>query len=94
MRRNLPFLEIEGFTGNSKDLTLSSKSAKLVFGSLELDMKKFSFDYNILVRVTKGGAMKKRYSKPQIVQKEKIEVLAGPCSKLVVGCGGGPGAAS
>lgn len=47
MRRNLPFLEIEGFTGNSKDLTLSSKSAKLVFGSLELDMKKFSFDYNI-----------------------------------------------
>jgi len=38
--------------------------------------------------------MKKDYFKPEIVQKEKIEVLAGSCSKLVAGCGGGPGAAS
>lgn len=38
--------------------------------------------------------MKKQYSKPQIVQREKIEVLAGSCSKVVIGCGGGPGAAS
>ncbi len=38
--------------------------------------------------------MKKQYSKPQIVQREKIEVLAGSCAKLTPGCGGGPGAAS
>ena len=38
--------------------------------------------------------MKKQYSKPQIVQKERIEVLAGSCSKLTAGCGGGPGVAS
>ncbi len=38
--------------------------------------------------------MKKQYSKPQIVQREKIEVLAGSCDKVTPGCGGGPGAAS
>lgn len=38
--------------------------------------------------------MKKQYSKPQIVQRERIEVLAGSCSKMVAGCNGGPGAAS
>jgi hypothetical protein len=38
--------------------------------------------------------MKKLYSKPNIVQRERIEVLAGSCSKLVAGCGGGPGVSS
>lgn len=35
--------------------------------------------------------MKKSYSKPAIVQKEKVEVLAGVCGKAVPGCGGGAG---
>ena len=33
--------------------------------------------------------MKKQYSKPQIVQKERIEARAGACPKVVAGCGGG-----
>lgn len=41
------------------------------------------------MRVAKGGAMKRQYSKPQIVQRERIEARAGACPKAVPGCGGG-----